>query len=146
MNEAGLRYRIRLADWRQDADKLRDLRRAVFVNEQGVPEALEWDGRDADALHLLAEDAAGRPLACARLLNDGRIGRMAVLAHYRGRGIGAALLARLIDIARRQGLAELHLHAQLDTVDFYRRAGFCAEGAVFEEAGIPHQVMTLAVH
>ena len=65
-----------------------------------MPDELEWDGIDADCRHALAEDAAGRPIGCGRLLPDGHIGRMAVLRDWRGRGVGAALLARLIAEAR----------------------------------------------
>jgi predicted GNAT family N-acyltransferase len=117
----------------------------VFVEEQGVPEALEWDGRDDTSLHLIAEDASGQAIGTARLLPDGRIGRMAVLPSSRGAGVGGAMLQALLAEARQRGLREVHLHAQSSAVSFYQYHGFQADGAVFEEAGIPHQAMRLAV-
>jgi predicted GNAT family N-acyltransferase len=73
------------------------VREAVFMGEQGVPAELEWDGRDAVALHALAEDASGSSIGTARLLKDGHIGRMAVMSHWRGRGVGSAMLDRLVE-------------------------------------------------
>jgi predicted GNAT family N-acyltransferase len=145
MTETETDYRVRVADWEYDQDWLRRIRSEVFVSEQGVPEHLEWDGKDRTALHLIAEDRNGKVIGTARLLRDGRIGRMAVVASRRRSGIGSALLTRLLDIARHEHLPEVHLHAQCDAVAFYQRFGFEAEGDVFEEAGIPHQAMRLAV-
>ena len=67
---------------------------------------------------------------------------MAVLAGWRGQGVGAALLQGLIDEAGRRGMAQLALSAQTHALGFYRRFGFLPEGEVYEEAGLPHQVMT----
>ena len=114
------------------------------MREQGVPPALEWDGRDGEALHLLAENDVGQAIGTGRLLPDGHIGRLAVSAHWRNRGIGAALLRELVAIARERGAGTLFLHAQTRAVEFYRRGGFVAEGPEFMEAGIPHQRMVLA--
>lgn len=131
---------IRRASWPAEEKVLRQLRQTVFVEEQGVPEAMEWDGHDDEAIHILAlrdRDAIG----CGRLLPDGRIGRMAVLAGERGKGIGRRLLEALIDAAREAGIEALCLHAQQHAMDFYRRAGFVPAGEAFEEAGIPHVAM-----
>lgn len=134
-------FSVRLADWRCDADALRNIRRIVFVGEQRVPEVLEWDDADALALHALAHDADGNPIGCGRLLPDGHIGRLAVLSPWRGRGVGRALLAVLIDAARGNGHRRAILNAQLNAVPFYARYGFVVTGAEFEEAGIAHRVM-----
>lgn len=134
-------YTVRAARWPADADKLRRVRQAVFVREQGVPEALEWDGRDAQCLHVLAEDPRGQPIGCGRLLPNGHIGRMAVVASWRRRGVGAALLAQLLEAARDRGLREAILHAQLPAVPFYAAHGFRASGPEFEEAGLVHVEM-----
>lgn len=134
--------RIREARWPADADTLRRLRAAVFIAEQGVPEAIEWDGRDADAQHVIAE-IGGDAVGCGRLLPDGRIGRLAVLAKYRARRLGSALLQELVSLAMRQGLREVYLHAQTDAAAFYERAGFLRRGPAFEEAGIAHIDMHL---
>ena len=137
--------RVEQAQWPQDQERLRGIRAAVFVEELGIPAHLEWDGRDEEALHLLAWSADGAAAGTARLLPDGRIGRMAVLPAYRGNGIGTALLQALLELARSQGLRELRLHAQVPAIPFYSRFGFEAEGTVFEEAGIAHQSMRLTV-
>lgn len=128
-------------DWAHDAEHLGAIRRTVFIDEQGVPEALEWDDDDADAVHLLATRADGVPVGCARLLPDGHIGRMAVLPGWRGRGVGRALLAAAINLARAQGHATLRLSAQTHAAGFYADAGFAAVGDPYEEAGIPHIAM-----
>ena len=79
---------------RRDSERS-PVRIAVFVIEQNIPEELEWDEHDVTSVHVLAEDAAGTPVGCGRLLPDGHIGRMAVLPGWRGHGVGAALLQSL---------------------------------------------------
>ncbi|SNT82905.1 GNAT family N-acetyltransferase [Stenotrophomonas sp. CC120222-04] len=121
---------------------IHEVRQRVFVQEQGIAAELERDALDPVSAHVLALDAEdGQPVGTGRLTPDGRIGRMAVLASHRSRGVGEALLAALVEAGRRLGLAELHLHAQLPARDFYARQGFLPEGEVFEEAGIGHQQM-----
>ncbi len=96
-------FTVRLVDWTEAAEGLRYVRRAVFINEQAIPEDMEWDEFDAVCRHALAEDAAGAAIGCGRLLPDGHIGRLAVLAAWRGRGVGAALLRQLVELARVRG-------------------------------------------
>lgn len=134
-------FRIRRADWDADAARLTAIRRQVFVREQQVPETLEWDGLDTEALHLLAEDADGAAIGTARLLPSGQIGRMAVLAEHRRQGVGRALLLELLRVSEAEGRARLFLNAQVGALPFYASLGFEAEGDVFEEAGIPHRRM-----
>lgn len=117
------------------------IRTAVFVVEQRVPAEIEIDAFDPVSVHAIARDRDGRALGTGRLLPDGHIGRMAVLREGRGRGVGAALLAALIEEARRRGYAEVVLNAQLHAVPFYARYGFVAEGEPFDEAGIAHVTM-----
>jgi predicted GNAT family N-acyltransferase len=133
---------VRLCGWADAADALRDVRRAVFVVEQGVPEALEFDAADPASIHALAEDAAGTPIGCARLLADGHIGRVAVVARWRGRGVGRALMRALIARAAARGDATVIVNAQVQAMPFYARDGFVATGDAFLEAGIAHRVMT----
>ncbi len=119
------------------------VRRAVFIVEQGVPEALEWDEHDATATHWLATLADGTPIGCARLLPDGHIGRMAVLPAWRRQGIGRALLDAALMRAQARGDTTAYLSAQIHALDFYRRAGFATRGAPYDEAGIPHIAMQI---
>lgn len=134
---------MRTVRWRDAQPALRAVREAVFIVEQRIPADLEWDDDDPVCLHALAEDDERRPIGCGRLLPDGHIGRMAVLAEWRGRGVGAALLAELIDAARKRGHAAARLHAQTHAAPFYARYGFAAEGDDYLEAGIPHRTMVL---
>ena len=134
-------FRILLTDWTHEQARLSHVRRAVFIDEQGVPEALEWDADDAGAVQLLAVDDQGEAIGCARLLPDGHIGRMAVVPAWRGRGVGRALLAAALDAARARGHVLAQISAQTHAADFYVRAGFVALGDEYEEAGIPHVTM-----
>jgi predicted GNAT family N-acyltransferase len=136
-------FRVRLANWPRDRGAIRQVRETVFIHEQKVPAALEWDGQDDDGLHALAHDPQQRAIATGRLLPTGQLGRMAVVRSWRGRGVGDSLLNCLLGEAHRRGLKEVFLHAQLRVVDFYRRSGFTPEGGVFMEANIPHQTMRL---
>jgi predicted GNAT family N-acyltransferase len=134
-------FTLRVVEWGREETKLRAVRIAVFVIEQNIPEELEWDAHDAVSIHALAEDAAGAPIACGRLLPDGHIGRLGVLSEWRGRGVGAALLERLIALARTRGDARVLLNAQVQAMPFYARYGFEPAGEPFVEADIPHQTM-----
>ena len=124
------------------------LRRRVFIEEQGVPEADEVDGRDHEAVHLLAR-AGGAAIGCARLLavaGTGKIGRVCVLPDWRGRGVGAALVqAAVADFAARGGLVRVRLGAQIHAIGFYARLGFVPEGAEYLDAGIAHRDMVLPI-
>ena len=121
------------------------LRRAVFIDEQGVTEAEEWDDRDTGAIHLLARDGAGCPIGTARLWSDGQlghIGRVCVLPQARGAGVGAALIrAALATFASDARVRRAELGAQCHALGFYERLGFVAAGEVYDDAGIPHRTM-----
>jgi predicted GNAT family N-acyltransferase len=138
-------FAVRACRWADAASQLRQVRHNVFVIEQRVPETLEWDDADAPSLHALAVDASGDAIGCARLLPDGRIGRVAVLAEWRRCGVGSALLLQLVDRARRRGDSAVIVNAQVAAMPFYSRYGFVVAGEAFEEAGIPHRVMELAL-
>lgn len=129
------------ADWSREQDALLSVREAVFEQEQGVPRDEERDGLDPICHHVLARALDGSPIGTARLAPDGKIGRMAVLAPWRRRGVGSQMLALLLDHARAAGLREVWCHAQLSAASFYSAHGFEPEGEVFEEAGIPHRRM-----
>ena len=135
---------IQRVDWDSHQDSLRAIRKAVFVEEQQVPEALEWDGRDSGCVQFLAR-IGSRPIATARLTAEGQIGRMAVIESERGKGIGARLLTAVIAEAKRQGYQQVFLHAQVNVEGFYQKFGFVSEGDVFLEAGIEHRTMRLSL-
>jgi predicted GNAT family N-acyltransferase len=135
-------FSVRAASWQRDLALLQDLRRTVFIQEQQVPESLEWDEFDVVSQHALALDVHGQPIGTGRLLPDGHIGRMAVLHEWRCRGAGGAILEFLADCARRRGDTILHLNAQTHAIGFYERHGFIAHGEEFQDAGIPHRHMT----
>ncbi|HUW36854.1 MAG TPA: GNAT family N-acetyltransferase [Rhodocyclaceae bacterium] len=131
-------FKVETGDWQALMARAKPLRFEVFVREQGVPQDLEWDAHDAESLHALALDAAGKAIGTGRLLADGHIGRMAVLPEWRHQGVGAALLRRLMEAAAAAGMRRLALNAQTRAAQFYARYGFAAEGPEFLEAGIPH--------
>lgn len=131
-------FDVVVADYARDLSLLRAVREPVFVHEQQVPIELEWDELDPLSVHVVAIDDAGQPVGTGRLTPERKIGRMAVHAAWRGRGVGTAILARLIDIAQAMGYPAIELHAQASAEDFYRRHGFDSYGDTFEEAGIEH--------
>lgn len=134
-------FRVEPADYTADFADLRAVREPVFVIEQQVPVEEEWDELDPLCLHVIARDAAQRPIGTGRLTPERKIGRMAVLAEWRGLGVGAALLEALVDAARNRGWPEVTLHAQTHALPFYAAQGFEAFGDEFMEAGIPHRKM-----
>ena len=130
---------VRDADFAADQAAIRAIRFAVFVHEQHVPAALEMDDRDVACVHVLAfVDAA--PVATGRIdcASHGKVGRVAVLASFRGLGVGRAVMGRLHEIARRAGLTSVWCHAQVAAAPFYERLGYRIVGPRFEEAGIAH--------
>ena len=131
----------------EDLKSCHALRRVVFIEEQEVPEDLEVDGLDDAALHLLAT-LDGRPVGTARMLlkgATGKIGRVCVLRDLRGQGVGAALIRAAVEELRRLGLAQAKLGSQVHAIPFYEKLGFTAEGPVYDDAGIPHRDMVLAL-
>jgi predicted GNAT family N-acyltransferase len=135
--------RIRLGGWEQLGEQASRIRLQVFVREQGVPRQMEIDQFDPVCVHALAVLESGQPVGTGRLLPDGRIGRMAVLPEVRASGVGAALLAHLLDAARRRGDRRIELSAQAQVQGFYRKFGFIAVSDPYDDAGIAHVTMRL---
>ncbi|GAB2182383.1 hypothetical protein DLREEDagrD3_26060 [Denitratisoma sp. agr-D3] len=134
-------FSLRSGTWDELASAAYLVREQVFVREQGVPVHMEVDEFDPVSRHVLALGPGGEPIGTGRLLPDGHIGRLAVLSPWRGKGVGQALMDRLLDEAAAADLASLALHAQSQAMDFYRPFGFLPVGEPFMEAGIPHQLM-----
>ncbi len=133
---------LRTLTWEEARPESAPIRFAVFVDEQKVPLDMELDEHDAACVHVVAR-SDGRAVGTGRLLPDGHIGRMAVLKEARGQGVGAAMLTRLMELARERGDKEVALSAQTHAIGFYRRHGFVEEGGEYLDAGIPHLMMRL---
>ncbi len=129
--------------WDVSREILTDIRHKVFVEEQHVPVDEEIDEHDVNAVHWLAYGPNDRPMATSRMLSDGCIGRMAVLKEYRERGVGSALMRKMIRYAVREGMEQIFLNAQIKAIPFYEGFGFTAQGDPFMDAGIPHKTMSL---
>lgn len=134
---------IQQVNWREHRKTLLSIRFEVFVREQGVPRELEEDEQDPAATHFLVLSGKLEPVATARLLPDGQLGRMAVRRPYRRQGIGSDLLRHMLRFARREGILAVFLNAQCNAIHFYERHGFIPQGGTFDDAGIPHQRMCL---
>lgn len=132
--------KLKIADWSADSAALKDIRYQVFVEEQHVPEELEWDEFDNTSIHFLAF-CRNLPVATARLKPDGQIGRMAVLSEFRNYGIGSQLLKFVLETAIDKKFQSVYLHAQTQVTGFYKKYGFTEKGRIFMEANIPHQTM-----
>jgi predicted GNAT family N-acyltransferase len=123
------------------------IRMRVFVKEQRVPAEIELDSDDKRAVHFLAT-ISGKAVGTARVVQrrgSAKIGRMAVVKSYRGKGVGRKLLQRAVATAIKHGAGKIYLHAQVPVIGFYESLGFGAVGPVFAEAGIPHRKMILKI-
>ena len=138
-------YRIELMDWERAQKIAGPIRFAIFVGEQNVPSGIELDDKDAECMHAVAYDEAGKAIGTGRLLPDGHIGRMAVVKDMRRQGVGDAILDALVEEARKRGHKEVVVAAQLQAAEFYRSHGFVADGKVYKEAGILHETMRKAL-
>jgi YbgC/YbaW family acyl-CoA thioester hydrolase len=133
---------IRQGSWGELQDAARQVRTEVFLQEQRIPVDMEWDEADGTALHAVAFNRLGMPVATGRLLQHApgvaRIGRMAVTRVLRGAHLGRDILRTLMQAAARRGDHEVLLHAQRSAEGFYHRQGFSSRGEPFDEAGIAH--------
>lgn len=142
---------MKVGGWAELGDDASQVRHEVFVEEQKIPKELEWDAADADAVHAVAYNRLGMPLATGRYLPYAaagrpgvvKVGRMAVKRVMRGAGVGRDVLYALMDAARQHGEQEVLLHAQRSAEPFYARLGYTVNGEPFEEAGIPHIEMQM---
>ena len=124
----------------EHANAIRAIREQVFIVEQHIDRDIEFDGLDSQALHVLIQ-AQGEFVGTGRILADGHIGRIAILADFRGFGLGAMVVQALVTTAREQGYPHVYLGSQKHAVDFYIKLGFSAYGDEFIEADIVHLAM-----
>jgi predicted GNAT family N-acyltransferase len=136
-------FSIEKVSWQSQASSLKMVRERVFIVEQHVPILLEWDGLDQMSQHLLAVNSMGEAIGCARLLEDGSIGRMAVLKEWRGKGVGSAILKSAIAINQQQDKRNIMLSAQMHAVHFYEKFGFVKCSPPYLDANIWHVDMRL---
>lgn len=136
-------FTVSLVCWHDGEPLLKAIRHAVFIEEQGVPEELEWDEHDAVCRHALALSHQGDAIGCGRMLANGHIGRIAVLPAWRKQQVGTAIVEALLDYAVVHDYAQVDVDAQTHAVPFYHRFDFVEHGAVFMDAGLPHIHMRL---
>lgn len=128
---------ISFVHWNEAQTALKHIRQTVFVEEQQVPAELEWDNADPIAVHILGQDGQ-RPVACARLTSDGRLGRIAVLKEYRRQGWGSRLLNAAEHFLQQKEKKRIFLHSQANSYYFYFQHGYRPVHDMFWDANIPH--------
>ncbi len=126
----------------KNASEITKIRIKVFVEEQGINSEIDFDGLDQIAMHVLVYDQ-NQAIATGRLLEDGHIGRIAVLKKSRSLGAGSCALQALTDNAQQQGIARVYLGSQTHATGFYEKFGFVICSDVFIEAGIDHVTMEM---
>jgi len=142
---------LALLPWPQARPLAEQVRRAVFIEEQQIPESEEWDDIDGLATHAVLTNLKGQPVATGRVWVDpqhaqlAHIGRLAVCQSARQQGLGRQVLQALMQQARRQGCTQVSLHAQTSAQAFYANQGFEPVGEVFDEVGIAHITMVCAL-
>ena len=134
---------VRLAGWSGDQSEIRRIRTLVFIEEQEIPEDEEFDDADPSAIHVLAHHGNVEAIGTARLLDYKKIGRVAVMRNWRGRGIGKAMILFLMQVARANGAPSVELDAQVYAIPFYEKLGYRVKGEEFMDAGIPHRKMSI---
>jgi len=125
-------------------DVIRHIRHSVFTLEQKVDGRIDFDGQDHEAVQVLVYDD-GEAVGTGRMLEDGHIGRIAVMATHRQRGFGTIIICALIRFAREQQIDRVYLGAQVSAVPFYEKLGFVRDGADYIEANILHTPMALSL-
>ena len=124
----------------ENEQAIREVRDTVFIQEQNIDPDIEFDGLDESAVHAIVY-SADQPVGTGRILNDGHIGRIAILKAFRGQGLGSKIVLSLIDEATREEYPRVYLGSQKHAIDFYTKLGFEPFGDEFMEAGIPHLSM-----
>ncbi|MBA7601620.1 Acetyltransferase [subsurface metagenome] len=135
-------YKIAVSDC--ELEGAFEVRKQVFVEEQGISEDLELDEHDMEAMHMVVKDGE-RIVGTARVLflaaSQAKLERMAILKLFRHRGIGKGIISFLDEEFTNRGIEQVVLHAQYSAVNFYKSCGFEESGSPFWEAGIKHVKM-----
>lgn len=135
-------YQVKHGRWDQLQQDAKLIRTQVFICEQGITEADEWDDQDVISQHFVIYDQ-DQPIATARLLQNHSVGRVAVVKAYRGQGLGQMIMLEIISYAQKQGLSVLTLSSQVHAISFYEKLGFTVQGNSYDECGISHIEMTM---
>jgi hypothetical protein len=135
-------YQVKHGRWDQLQQDAKLIRTQVFICEQGITEADEWDDQDVISQHFVIYDQ-DQPIATARLLQNHSVGRVAVVKAYRGQGIGQMIMLEIISYAQKQRLSVLTLSSQVHAISFYEKLGFTVQGNSYDECGISHIEMTM---
>ncbi|MGF1762694.1 GNAT family N-acetyltransferase [Aliivibrio kagoshimensis] len=133
-------YEFKIVAFSDEMSQIKKVRHTVFTQEQGVDGAIDFDGQDKLAIHILALKAE-QVVGTGRMLEDGHIGRIAILKSARGEGLGAKVVQGLVDEAQKLDFTKVYLGSQLHAVDFYRKLGFSPYGEEYIEADIRHVSM-----
>ena len=136
-------FTVSLVSWHDGKPLLKSVREEVFIREQGVPAKLEWDGLDKGCRHALALSHNGNAIGCGRMMDNGHIGRIAVLPQWRKQKVGTAIMEAFLDYARTHDYPQVDVDAQVYAVPFYQGFDFIEQGEVFMDAGLPHIKMFL---
>ena len=136
-------FTVSLISWHDGEPLLKSVRKAIFIDEQGISPELEWDGLDEDCRHALVLSSQGEAIGCGRMMADGHIGRIAVLPAWRKQKVGTAIMEALLGYARAHDYPQVNVDAQAYAISFYKTFGFDEEGEVFLDAGLPHIKMRL---
>jgi predicted GNAT family N-acyltransferase len=135
---------LKLFAYPEEFSQMQVIRRSVFQEEQGVDPALEFDGLDETAEHLLAY-LDNQPVGTARIryLNQhtAKVERLAVLSEARRKGLGKKLMEKALDVAAKKNIEEVVVNAQDYVKSLYEQLGFEQVGERFDEAGIAHVKM-----
>ena len=135
-------YQVKHGCWDQLQQDAKLIRTQVFICEQGITEADEWDDQDVISQHFVIYDQ-DQPIATARLLQNHSVGRVAVVKAYRGQGLGQMIMLEIISYAQKQDLSILTLSSQVHAISFYEKLGFTVQGNPYDECGISHIEMTM---
>ncbi|MHA3893372.1 GNAT family N-acetyltransferase [Acinetobacter sp. GXMZU3951] len=135
---------IRMGTWAEMQRDAKPIRTQVFIQEQQIAEADEWDAQDAVSQHFVVYDNE-QAIATARLLPNHSVGRVAVVAPQRGQGIGQLLMLEIIQQALKQQRPLLQLSSQVHAIAFYQNLGFYVCGQEYLDCGIPHIDMQLSL-